>query len=67
MNAHFLEHPHDFAFAMTCCLQKEKVGKKKVLGGSSCDNFFFQAVLLTSSSITINLQIKLSSKIMNSA
>ena len=48
----FSEHSHGFAFAMTYCLQK--VGKKKVLGRISCDNFFL-IVLLTSSSITIYL------------
>ena len=29
-----------FAFAIIYCLQKEKVGKKKVLERSSFDNFF---------------------------
>ena len=54
INRRFSEHRHRFAFAMTYCLQKEKVGKKKVLGGSSFDNFS-SLVSLTSSPITINL------------
>ena len=40
INSRFLEHRHGFAFAITHCLQKEKVGKKKVLERSSFDNFF---------------------------
>ena len=35
INSGFLEHRHGVAFAKTYCLQKEKVGKKNVLGGSS--------------------------------
>ena len=34
----FSEHRHRFAFAMTYCLQKQKVGKKKDLEQSSFDN-----------------------------
>ena len=40
VNSRFSEHCHGFAFAITYCLQKEKVGKKKVLERSSFDNFF---------------------------
>ena len=29
INSRFSEHRHRFAFAMTYCLRKEKVGKKK--------------------------------------
>ena len=39
INSRFSEHRHGFAFAITYCLPKEKVGKKKVLE-SSFDNFF---------------------------
>ena len=35
LNSYFSEHCHGFAIANTYCLQKEKVGKKKVFGGSS--------------------------------
>ena len=65
INGSFSEHRHGFALAMTYCLQKEKVEKKKVLGGSSCDNLF-SIVLYIISSITINLQKKLNFKIMSS-
>ena len=40
INSRFSEHRHGFAFAITYCLQKEKVEKKKVLRRSSFDNFF---------------------------
>ena len=40
INSRFSEHRYGFAFAMTYCLQKEKVGKKKVLEQSSFDKFF---------------------------
>ena len=39
-NSRFPEHRHGFAFGIIYCLQKEKVGKKKVLERSSFDNFF---------------------------
>ena len=39
ITSRFSEHRHGFAFAITYCLPKEKVGKKKVLE-SSFDNFF---------------------------
>ena len=61
----FSEHCHGFAFTMTYCLQKEKGGKKIVLGGRSFDNFFL-IVSLTSSPITINLWKKLNLKIVKS-
>ena len=35
INSRFSEHRHGIAFAMTYCLQKEEIGKKKVYGGSS--------------------------------
>ena len=40
INSRFSEHGYRFAFAMTYCLKKEKVGKKKVLERSSFDKFF---------------------------
>ena len=40
MNSRFSEHRHGLAFAITYCLQKEKVGKKKVLERSNFDNIF---------------------------
>ena len=40
INRGFSEHFHRFAFVMTYCLQKEKVGKKKVLERNSFDNIF---------------------------
>ena len=49
MNRHFSEHRHRYAFAMTYCLQKEKVENDEVLGGSDFDNFF-PIVSLTSMS-----------------
>ena len=40
INSRFSEHRHGFAFAITYCLQKEIVRKKKVLERSSFNNFF---------------------------
>ena len=40
INSCFSEHHPGFAFAITYCIQKEKVGKKKVLERSSFDKFF---------------------------
>ena len=40
INSRFSEHRHGFAFAITYCLQKEKVGKKKFLERKSFDDFF---------------------------
>ena len=39
IDSRFSEHRLDFDFAMTYCLQNEKVGKKRVLEQSSFDNF----------------------------
>ena len=61
----FSEHCYGFAFAMTSCLQKVKVGKKKVLERSSFDNLFL-IISLTSSSITTTLSKKLNFKILKS-
>ena len=40
INSRFSEHRHGFAFEITYCLRKEKVGKKKVLERSSFENIF---------------------------
>ena len=54
LSGFFSEHRYGFAFAMTYCLQKVKVGKNKVLGRNSFDSFFL-IISLTNSSITISL------------
>ena len=53
INSSFSGHHQGFAFAVTYCLEKEEVGQKKVLRGSSFDNYF--SIVLLNSSITINL------------
>ena len=40
INSRFSEHRQGFAFAITYCLQKEKLGKKNFLQRNSFDNFF---------------------------
>ena len=65
LSGFFSEHRYGFAFAMISCLQKVKVGKKKVLERSSFDNLFL-IISLTSSSITTTLWKKLNFKILKS-
>ena len=36
----FSKHRHGFTFAITYCLQTERIEKKKIFGGNSFDKFF---------------------------
>ena len=54
MNSRFSEHRHGLAFAITYCLQKEKVGKKKVLERSNFDQSFHLQVPLSQSVVERN-------------
>ena len=47
INSRFSEHRHGLSFAITYCLQKEKVGKKKVLEKSNFDQSFHLQVALS--------------------